>query len=125
MPLGLRGGAAAASLAATGAACLLAGGAVEALLVLAAYAATLANLLMTRALAAEALFPARGRKGVDKAAVVLYSLGKAAVLLGALVAGGLYMKERVVVPLLNHAVQIFILGAGLPGGLPAGRGRRA
>ena len=116
MPLGRRG-AAAASLAATGAACLLAGGALEVGIVLGVYAATLANLLMTRALAGEALARAPGpraggRKDVDKTRIVLYALGKAAVLVGALTVGGLHMKERVVIPLANHVAQIFILGAG-------------
>lgn len=73
------------------------------------YGAGLVNLYMTQRVVKEVIFSGSRNGKLAKGRIFLYSLGKIGVLFGALALGAEFMGRRIVVALLNHVGQIFLL----------------
>ena len=99
------------SLSATGLFCLLAHSFLEVGVVVFVYGATLLSLYITHFVIKRMVSrDVRGGWGFDKSKIMLYSLGKIVILFGAVGFGAVFMKERIIIAVLNHVAQIFILG---------------
>ena len=99
------------SISVTGFFCLLVRNLLEAGVVVFVYGATMLSLYITH-FVIRRMVSGDYREGgrVDKSKIMLYSLGKIVILFGAVGFGAVFMKERIIIAVLNHVAQIFILG---------------
>tara|TARA_R110000868_G_scaffold55424_2_gene172256 strand:+ start:10357 stop:10728 length:372 start_codon:yes stop_codon:yes gene_type:complete len=77
----------------------------------AVYIAVLINFYMLHTVVRELIVAGKGQEKPDKFIMFAYSLGKLLVLFGALSLGVLFMGNRIIIPVLNYAFQIFALCA--------------
>ena len=75
------------------------------------YIATLINFYMLRIIVRELIIAGKGQQKPDKFLMFIYSIGKLLVLFGAISLGVLFMGNRIIIPVLNYAFQIFVLCA--------------
>ena len=71
--------------------------------------ATLLNFYFLVMLVGEIKKVGKKEKKLDKVFIIFLGLGKLAILIGALTLGVHYVENRIIIPLLNYVVQIFIL----------------
>lgn len=75
------------------------------------YLAVLVNFYMLRIVVRELIIAGKGQQKPDKFLMFIYSIGKMLVLFGAISLGVLFMGNRIIIPVLNYAFQIFVLCA--------------
>ncbi len=75
------------------------------------YGATLVNFYMLHVVVRELIVAGKGQQRPDKFLMFSYSAAKLLVLFGALSLGVLFMGNRIIIPVLNYAFQIFVLCA--------------
>jgi hypothetical protein len=107
------------SLASTLIACLFTQNFIEAIVVFIIYGATLINQMVLVELVTEMMQnAARGGlrsdgPAVDKSRVLMLTIVKIGVMLGAISFGVLFMGNRIIIPVLNYVIMIFILAASM------------
>lgn len=75
------------------------------------YIAVLINFYMLHTVVKELIVAGKGQEEPNKFIMFAYALGKLLVLFGALSLGVLFMGNRIIIPVLNYAFQIFALCA--------------
>lgn len=75
------------------------------------YLAVLINFYMLRVIVRELIVAGKGQHKPDKFLMFMYTIGKLLVLFGAISLGVLFMGNRIIIPVLNYAFQIFVLCA--------------
>lgn len=102
----------------TAGACLFAKNFIEILVIIIIAIATLVNQSVLVELVSEMFSSAaqgglRGGPQVDKGRVMMLTLVKIGVMLGAISFGVLFMGNRIIIPVINYVIMIFILAASM------------